>query len=266
MTADGAPERSTKLLQIAGTVEAAGEPLDVEDLVRELGGSAFSVRAEIEQLDGMGLLLSGLDEGHPPMLLNAGKQYLARRGLVPHEILRFLPRVIDDLYSREALLQAGVTLVDEFRYQLLNGGAVEHAAHLVPPAFAPAINKSLALNLFAAAVALMARLSEGRPAGCVAEEIMAVGLIQNAESWLEIRSDRQELSEAEATAAVGELRGLFELFEDDDVLRMFDMREPGDAALAGHDPISRQAGVVDQRIESWFKPFGWTIPTGYIGE
>jgi hypothetical protein len=57
-----------------------------------------------------------------------------------------------------------------------------------------------------------------------------------------------------------------ELFEDDDVLRMFDMREPGDAALAGHDPISRQAGVVDQRIESWFKPFGWTIPTGYIGE
>jgi hypothetical protein len=52
MTADEAPERSTKLLQIAGTVEAAGEPLDVEDLVRELGGSAPSVRAEIEQLDG----------------------------------------------------------------------------------------------------------------------------------------------------------------------------------------------------------------------
>jgi hypothetical protein len=48
--------------------------------------------------------------------------------------------------------------------------------------------------------------------------------------------------------------------------RSFDMREPGDAALAGHDLLSRQAGIVDQRIESWFKPLGWTIPTGYIGE
>jgi hypothetical protein len=206
MTADEAPERPTRLLQIAGTVEAAGEPLDVEDLVQELGGSALSVRAEIEQLDGMGLLLSGLDEGHPPMLLNAGKQYLARRGLVPHEILCFLPRVIDDLHSREALLQAGITLVDEFRYKLLNGGAVEHAAQLVPSAFAQAVDEPLALNLFAAAVALMTRLSEGRPAGCVAEEIMAVGLIGDAESWLDIRRDRQELSEAEATAAIGELR------------------------------------------------------------
>lgn len=54
--------------------------------------------------------------------------------------------------------------------------------------------------------------------------------------------------------------------EDDDVLGMFKMREPGDAALAGNDPMSRQLGVVDQRIESWFRPFGGIVPTGYIGE
>jgi hypothetical protein len=39
----------------------------------------------------------------------------------------------------------------------------------------------------------------------------------------------------------------FELFEDDDVLNMFDMTEPADAALAGHDPINHQLGVADQR-------------------
>jgi hypothetical protein len=113
---------------------------------------------------------------------------------------------------------------------------------------------------------LMTRLAEGSPAGCVAEEIMAVGLIENAKSWLELRRERQELTESEAASAAGELRGLFELFEDDYVLGMFKMREPGDAALAGNDPMNLQLGVVDQRIESWFRPFGGIVPTGYIGE
>jgi hypothetical protein len=37
--------------------------------------------------------------------------------------------------------------------------------------------------------------------------------------------------------AAAELRGLFELFQDDDVLDMFDMREPSDAgSLQVHIP------------------------------
>jgi hypothetical protein len=56
----------------------------------------------------------------------------------------------------------------------------------------------------------------------------------------------------------------FELFEDDDVLNMFEMAEPADAALAGHDPINQQLGVADQRVQSWFHAFGGTAPTGYL--
>jgi hypothetical protein len=62
------------------------------------------------------------------------------------------------------------------------------------------------------------------------------------------------------------LKGIFELFEDDDVLDLFEMSEPSDAAVAGRDPLKRELGVVDQRIEAWFEPFGWAMPTGYIGK
>lgn len=55
-------------------------------------------------------------------------------------------------------------------------------------------------------------------------------------------------------------------FEDDDVLYLFDMREPADAAIAGQSPINREAGIADQRLESWFEPFTWTIPTRYLGK
>jgi hypothetical protein len=44
------------------------------------------------------------------------------------------------------------------------------------------------------------------------------------------------------------------------------MREPADAAVAGRAPINVQLGVVDQRMEAWFQPFGWTVPTGYLSD
>ena len=77
------------------------------------------------------------------------------------------------------------------------------------------------------------------------------------------RSRGSSTEDAES-AASEELRGLFDLFQDDDVLKMFDMVEPADAALAGHDPLNQQLGVADQRVESWFDPFSWTSPTGYL--
>lgn len=253
------------ILRAAGVAEAAKEPLDVARLAAELDVSEQTVHREIEQIESAGLVLAG-QRGEWPILLTAGRQFLTVEGDVPWDVLHFLPRAIDDLHAREALIHGGVVVVDEFRYQHLHGDAVEHAKQLVPPAFAEAVDEALAFDLYAAAVALMARLSDGHPAGCVAEEILAVALIEQAAFRLEMRADDGELTGDEASAAREELRGLFELFEDDDVLNMFEMQEPADAAVAGHDPINVQMGVADQRMQSWFAPFGGTIPTGYISE
>jgi hypothetical protein len=260
-----AVERQIRLLQLAGMAAAAREPLDVEELSRELGISAFGVRETVGYLEGVGLLFGGLGEGLIPILPLAGRQFLDRAGYVPREVLRFLPKFIDDLHGREAILQAGTMLVEEFRCRLLHGDAVDHAAQLVPQAFASAVDEKMAIDLFAAAVALMVRLSDGRPAGCLAEEIMAVGLLEDAKRCLQTRCELGELTEAEAASACGELAGIFELFEDDDVLDLFATREPDDAALSEGVQLRSRRTTVDQRVEGWFVPFSWTLPTGYIG-
>jgi hypothetical protein len=252
------------LLEAAGMARASEAVLDVAELALEFDLAQATIRMDLDQLEALGLVLSGLDEGLPPILLTAGRQFLARRGDIEQEVLGFLPRVIDDLNAREALLVAGTILVDEFRAAFVEGDPVDHARALVPPAFIAAVNERLALDLFAASVALMARLSDGAPAGCVAEEIIAVGLIEEARVWLELRREEGRLDEDEERAAGEELRGLFELLEDDDVLNMFEMVEPADAALAGHDPLNLQLGVADQRVESWFDAFGGTSPTGHL--
>lgn len=238
--------------------------LDPSGLAKEFGHPLGLIELRLEHLEARGLILSGLGEGLAPILLDAGRQHLTRGGNVAPEVLSFLPRVIDDLDARGALLVAGTIMVDEFRAALVNGRAVEHARELVPDAFVTAVDERLAVDLFAAAVALMARLSAGDPAGSVAEEVVAIELLSQAEVWLELRRDEGDLDETQFRGSVSELTGLFELFQDDDVLGMFEMAEPADAALANHDPINEQMGVVDQRLEAWFDPFGWTAPTGYL--
>lgn len=254
------------LLEAVGMAAAKHEAIDLDELARELGRSASSVRMTGDRVERARLVLFAAAEepDQPPMLMRAGRQYLAMKGAVDRDALFFLPEVIDDLHARRALIQAGTVLVDEFRYALLHGLAAEHAAELVPPAFADAVDEGLAVDLFAAAAALMARLSSGDPAGCVAEEIVAVRLLADAEGWLEMNEDKGEISEADANAAIGELKGVFELFEDDDVLNMFEMAEPADAAIAGHSWINQQAGVADQRLEAWFSPFGGVVDTGHL--
>ncbi len=253
---------SIELLELARTAQAADELLDVHQIARKRGTSDRTIQEHITRLEDAGLLLGGLEEEEPPMVLPAGQQYLARGGEVSRDLLRFMPRTVDDLNAREALLSAGTVLVDEYRDHILRGRGVEYAEEIVPPAFAQAVSERLALNLFAAAVALLARLSDGRPAGCVAEEIVAVSLIEGVQYQL----DMSDLTVDEAKAAeVAAKNGLFELFEDDDVLDLFDMEEPSDAALAGHSRINQEAGIADQRMESWFKPFNWTVSTGYLG-
>ncbi len=263
------PERSrsvlTELLRVAGVAQAAREAIQVDAVAAELGISPAAVEAELQQLAAFGLVLFGDDLDGVPLLLNAGRQYLERGGAVGYWDLRFLPGTIDDLHAREALRRAGTAIIDRFRVELLSGGGAPYAAReLVPPAFAPAVDERLALDLFAAGVSLLARLAAGEPAGCVAEEIMAVAMINEARAWLEVREADGKLGALDAQAAVESLNGLFELFQDSDVLGMFEMREPADAALAGQDPVHQWLGVADQRVESWFRSFGWTVPTGHL--
>lgn len=237
---------------------AKHESIDLQELARGLDRSASSLEITVVQVERAGLVLFAPAEEpeEPPILLQAGRQYLARKGEVDRDALFFLPRVIDDLHARSALLHAGTVLVDEFADALVHGRGVEYAAEYVPPAFAHVVDERLAVELFAAAVALIARLASDEAAGCVAEEIAAVRLLEEAGAWLEMNRDDGRISAEQAQAATGELRGIFELFEDDDVLNLFEMKEPADAAVAGHSPISKQMGVVDQRLEAWFRPFG----------
>jgi hypothetical protein len=259
--------RYIRLLQAAGVAQAADEPLDVDALADELDVSLPVAHMDLEQLAGFGLFSLPDEFDSVPLLLRAGRQYLTRKGAVPYWELRFLAGTIDDLLARTALLRAGTIVVDEFRDRILSGQGPQYAAdELIPPAFAAAVDERLTLNLYAASVSLMARLSAGEPAGCVAEEIIAVAVMEQAKVLLEMAEADEEVSTEEAHAAAEAMNDLFELFQDDDVLDMFEMEEPADAALAGHDPINQQLAIVDQRVESWFRPFGWTPPTGYLAD
>jgi hypothetical protein len=246
--------------------EAVDERLDLFRLASEFASDPEAVRMEIEQVERWGLILSGVGEAElSPMLLRAGRQFLEEKGTTDEDVLSFLPRTFDDLNTRRAVLHAGTVLVDEFGYAITTGGAIDYARELVPEAFAVFITERLAVDLYASAVALIARLSEGSPAGCVAEELLAVRLLGEAEAWLEMQADLGELTADSARSAIGELRSLFELFEDDDVLNLFAMREPSDAAVQMHEPIAQQMGIADQRIQSWFAPFNGLPVTGHLG-
>jgi hypothetical protein len=84
--------------------------------------------------------------------------------------------------------------------------------------------------------------------------------------WLEMKHESHDIDRAAMDTAVAELHGLLELFQDDDVLDMFDMREPSDAAASRFTFKAQQMGIADQTVEHWFDPFGWTAPTGYLRE
>lgn len=262
-------DRVAPVLNAVGMASAKEEPLDKGALCRELDLEAQSLEMLLEELERVGLAWFEFDEDGKeafPCLTAAGSQYLAAKGETPAEILHFLPGTLDDLHARRALVVGGGVLVDVFRYALLHGDGVEHAKQLVPDAFVGAVDEDLALNLFAAAVALMARLSSNSPAGCLAEEIVAVALLREASAWIDMQAEEGELSIEEAERAGAELSSIYDLFGDSDVLYLFEMEEPADAALAGHSTINRMAGVADQRLEAWFEPFWTAAATGYLDE
>jgi hypothetical protein len=244
-------------------LRAVADSSDLPSVARSLELPQEELVLRLTDLERAGLVLLG-DDDERPLLQRAGAQYLQREGHVTDDVLRFLPQTIDDLYARDALLRAGTSLVDEFRAALVDGRGVEHARLLIPEAFEHAVTVRFAVDLFAASVALMARLSAEEPAGSLAEEIVAVTLLEEARGVLEIDVDTGRLAPEAASAAAEELRSLFELFQDDDVLDLFRMEEPADAALALGSSRNEHLGVVDQRLSAWFSPFGWTPATGYL--
>ena len=187
--------------------------IDIASLAADLDYSPGSVALGVGELESAGLFVRGPENG-VPILTRAGQQFLAMRGDICLDALHFLPDVIDDLHARAALLEAGTALVEDFRAALLRGRGSRHARELVPPAFAEAVDAQMTFDLFAAAVALMARLSADDPAGCIAEEILAARLIELAERKLREGVDEETISAEDAVAAGDALRGVFDLFED----------------------------------------------------
>jgi hypothetical protein len=83
--------------------------------------------------------------------------------------------------------------------------------------------------------------------GCIAEELALELIRQQAIFAL-------ELVEA-SSASLDATKGVYEVCQDDDVLDLFEMEEPADAALATTNPINIMMGKADMRVEEWFQPF-----------
>jgi len=265
MTRPDTPQDALTLIETAILHNETDQALDPKTIANATARSEYEIVATLQWLEDTGLVYPGLEDGEPPSVTNAGRQYQRRNGDVPGAALRFLT-LIDDLDGRQALLEATTILIDEYSYQLGAGTAVAHARELVPAAFGEAVDERLAIQLYAAAIALTTRLAHEAPAACVAEEILALHLIEIADGVLEARVEGAQLSATDAERARQAIRGgLFALFGDDDVLEMLDMREPADAAVREDDPGNQTAGVVDQRVENWFVAFGSESAVGYLG-
>lgn len=64
--------RRLRLLEAAGMAQASQTVLDVAGIAGELDVPEDTIRMDLEQLDALGLVLNGPDEGLSPMLLTAG--------------------------------------------------------------------------------------------------------------------------------------------------------------------------------------------------
>jgi hypothetical protein len=202
-----------------------------------------------------------------PWVSTAGRQFISHGDKFSDDDLRFA-YAVDDLLARRALRIGGNEIILGFRDNLLaelgqdEDFLIPWAKALVPPAFKLAVDRPLALQLYSAAVALMSNLSRCMPAGSVAEEIFAVQMIPEAENYLDLRLE-DRFTQLEAEKAKASLNGIFDLFGDSDVMFLFRMEEPADAAVASQSETSSAMGVADQRIEAWFDPFWDAARSGY---
>lgn len=164
---------------------------------------------------------------------------------------------MDEPVAQGALKAASVSLLDQLEEAQVALGD-SHAPDLsdsgplgfFPAGWRPALHASVVRKLRVAAVVVGWKLAQPGPPivpVCLAEEIALELIRQEAILKLEL-ADAPE-SSIEAT------RGLHETCEDDDVLDLWEMQEPADAALARGDPLNSRLGKADMRIEHWFDPF-----------
>ena len=163
---------------------------------------------------------------------------------------------IDDPLAQGAFRHASVTVLEEFR------GAADEIARrdpdlddfgplgFLPAGLRPALTPLLVNKLAVAATVVGWKLSQPGPPhrpACLAEEFVLELIRREAVFALElIEADR---------ASVAATRGVYEVCEDADVIDLFAMQEPADAALALENPVNQFMGKADMRIAHWFDPF-----------
>ena len=168
----------------------------------------------------------------------------------------FLSEWVDDPHARRILLDNGLMLVDNFRDGILDDRAIDYARHVVPAVFEPAIDAAVAVRLYAAAAALMARLSCGYAAACIAEEMLGAHLVIQSSGDLEHAEEWAHLTAAERERAVRALDGIFELFQDDEALSLY--------GAATTEYTTPEEAVAE--VQTWFQPFNGVHVTGHLDE
>jgi hypothetical protein len=173
-----------------------------------------------------------------------------------HREDHFLVDWVEDPHARHVLLDNGVILVDNFREAIADRRAVEHARSVVPTAYEEAVDETVAVRLYAAAAALMARLSCSRAAACIAEEMLAAHLVIQCAGDLEHTPRWEHLTDGERLRAIRALDGVFDLFQDDEALGLFG------AAAAEH--TTPEQAIAE--VRTWFRPFNGVHVTGHLDE
>ncbi len=206
----------------------------------------------------LGLARESEDEEHPFELSKVGEQYLSSGGLVGADVLKFAASVFDDLNTRRAVLVAGARLFDDLSDAMALGQGQEVFASLLPPNSDVVVDGNLQARLLASLSAFLVRLEFSQPAGCLAEEVLAVNLIAEAEevldSWV-----GPEFTEESRDEAVAELEEIFTLFDDSDVTLLF-VEQLDNAGNAVSPPRTYESLGIDE----WFDVFYSTPVTGHV--
>lgn len=231
---------SEQILGLAAGLE--GMPLTEATMALSERAGISEHRAEdlIRTWDSWGLLSRVAEQGRVEVEVGI-EQFVADPDQFNEDVLRFLPETIRNLWSRKALLRAGTEMVGELRATLERDDGLEPFRVLLPGPLKDQLDRLMAINLFAAAVALMTNLSRNAPASSVAEEISAVNLAERAQGILERWQVEGLLSPASASTAASGLGSLFSLF-DDDPQTMLSGEESG--SIADREWIFRPVGEV----------------------
>lgn len=240
------------VLNYLAEADTSSPPVDVAAVPR--AGGRFSTSEVLAAIHGAGLAICDAEDEPdlPPKLLRSGRQYLQLRGEVDPDVVRYLPQFIDDLDARELLRDAGEWVREELSFAVRMGwGRDVLRDRFIPPRFKMEATDELAVRFLDAATSLQTRLSNGQPAGCMAEEILAVRQMERAEFYFDSMVADGECSAEDAAVGKDALEGIFDLFDDDDALGLVGLPEAIPAAVLGETEI----GHDEKEVESWFEPF-----------